>query len=614
MNKVSFFRSIHFKFTLIYVLLIIVAMQIIGVYFVNEMEKSLLKSYNDSLDQRVNNLSYYLEQEMTKDRSTSSSTTLKEDAERILNDFSKEGEILEVSLIDKSYEVIATSNPYNREVAGKKTTEGIIKRTLLVGIPYENKFFDPERDSKVRISVTPIKKSNQETIGAIYVVASMDNVYNQIRTINTILASGTFIALGITAFLGIFVARTITHPLSDMRKQAIELAKGNFSRKVRKYGNDEIGQLATTFNYLTRELKEAQSMTEGERKKLSSVIAYMTDGVIATNRNGAIILLNTPALELLNVSRETALEMPITSLLGLEDEYTFEDLVEQQDSLLLEIEQEERTSVLRVNFSVIQKEHGKIDGLIAVIYDVTEQEQIDQERREFVANVSHELRTPLTTMRSYLEALAEGAWQDPNIAPRFLNVTQNETERMIRLVNDLLQLSKFDSKDYQFNKEWIHFIRFFSLIIERFEMTKEQHVEFISNLPDRELYVEIDPDKITQVLDNIISNALKYSPEGGHITFSVDVNEEEELLYISVKDEGVGIPRKDVEKIFERFYRVDKARTRRLGGTGLGLAIAKEMVQAHGGDIWADSIEGKGTTITFTLPYKEEQEDDWDEA
>ncbi|MCD2367058.1 cell wall metabolism sensor histidine kinase WalK [Bacillus sp. BS3(2021)] len=614
MNKVSFFRSIHFKFTLIYVLLIIVAMQIIGVYFVNEMEKSLLKSYNDSLDQRVNNLSYYLEQEMTKDRSTSSSTTLKEDAERILNDFSKEGEILEVSLIDKSYEVIATSNPYNREVAGKKTTEGIIKRTLLVGIPYENKFFDPERDSKVRISVTPIKKSNQETIGAIYVVASMDNVYNQIRTINTILASGTFIALGITAFLGIFVARTITHPLSDMRKQAIELAKGNFSRKVRKYGNDEIGQLATTFNYLTRELKEAQSMTEGERKKLSSVIAYMTDGVIATNRNGAIILLNTPALELLNVSRETALEMPITSLLGLEDEYTFEDLVEQQDSLFLEIEQEERTSVLRVNFSVIQKEHGKIDGLIAVIYDVTEQEQIDQERREFVANVSHELRTPLTTMRSYLEALAEGAWQDPNIAPRFLNVTQNETERMIRLVNDLLQLSKFDSKDYQFNKEWIHFIRFFSLIIERFEMTKEQHVEFISNLPDRELYVEIDPDKITQVLDNIISNALKYSPEGGHITFSVDVNEEEELLYISVKDEGVGIPRKDMEKIFERFYRVDKARTRRLGGTGLGLAIAKEMVQAHGGDIWADSIEGKGTTITFTLPYKEEQEDDWDEA
>ncbi|MDA7025083.1 cell wall metabolism sensor histidine kinase WalK [Bacillus sp. CLL-7-23] len=614
MNKVGFFRSIHFKFTLIYVLLIIVAMQIIGVYFVQQTENSLLKSFNDALDQRVNNLAYYLEQEITKDRSDPSSTTLKDDAEKILSDFSKEGEVLEVSLIDKSYEVIATSNPYNREVAGKKTTEGIIKRTLLIGRPYVNKFFDPELDSRVRISVSPIKKANQETIGAIYVVASMDSVYNQIQKINAILASGTIISLAITAFLGVFVARTITHPLSDMRKQAIELAKGNFSRKVRKYGNDEIGQLGTTFNYLTKELKEAQSMTEGERKKLSSVIAYMTDGVIATNRNGAIILLNTPALELLNVSRETALEMPITSLLGLENEYKFEDLVEQQDSLFLEIDQEERTSVLRVNFSIIQKEHGKIDGLIAVIYDVTEQEQIDQERREFVANVSHELRTPLTTMRSYLEALAEGAWQDQKIAPRFLNVAQNETERMIRLVNDLLQLSKFDSKDYKFNKEWIHFIRFFSLIIERFEMTKQQHVDFISQLPNRDLYVEMDPDKITQVLDNIISNALKYSPEGGHITFSVHVNEKEELLYISVKDEGVGIPRKDLERIFERFYRVDKARTRKLGGTGLGLAIAREMVQAHGGDIWADSIEGKGTKITFTLPYKEEQEDDWDEA
>ncbi|NPC94760.1 cell wall metabolism sensor histidine kinase WalK [Bacillus sp. WMMC1349] len=613
MNKVGFFRSIHFKFTLIYVLLIIVAMQIIGVYFVQQTENSLLKSFNDALDQRVNNLAYYLEQEITKDRSDPSSTTLKDDAEKILSDFSKEGEVLEVSLIDKSYEVIATSNPYNREVAGKKTTEGIIKRTL-IGQPFVNKFFDPELDSRVRISVSPIKKANQETIGAIYVVASMDSVYNQIQKINAILASGTIIALVITGFLGVFVARTITHPLSDMRKQAIELAKGNFSRKVRKYGNDEIGQLGTTFNYLTKELKEAQSMTEGERKKLSSVIAYMTDGVIATNRNGAIILLNTPALELLNVSRETALEMPITSLLGLENEYKFEDLVEQQDSLILEIDQEERMSVLRVNFSIIQKEHGKIDGLIAVIYDVTEQEQIDQERREFVANVSHELRTPLTTMRSYLEALAEGAWQDQNIAPRFLNVAQNETERMIRLVNDLLQLSKFDSKDYKFNKEWIHFIRFYSLIIERFEMTKQQHVDFISQLPNRDLYVEMDPDKITQVLDNIISNALKYSPEGGHITFSVHVNEKEELLYISVKDEGVGIPRKDLERIFERFYRVDKARTRKLGGTGLGLAIAKEMVQAHGGDIWADSIEGRGTKITFTLPYKEEQEDDWDEA
>ncbi|WP_276732737.1 cell wall metabolism sensor histidine kinase WalK [Bacillus sp. (in: firmicutes)] len=611
MNKVGFFRSIQFKITLIYVLLIIIAMQIIGVYFVNQVEKSLINSYEQSLNQRIDNLSYYIEQEYKSDND---STVIKDDVSRILNDFTKSDEVREISFVDKSYEVVGSSKPYGEEVAGKQTTDLIFKRIFSTKQSYLRKYYDPKSKIRVLISAKPVMTENQEVVGAIYVVASMEDVFNQMKTINTILASGTGLALVLTALLGIFLARTITHPLSDMRKQAMELAKGNFSRKVKKYGHDEIGQLATTFNHLTRELEDAQAMTEGERRKLASVIAYMTDGVIATNRNGAIILLNSPALELLNVSRETALEMPITSLLGIQESYTFEDLVEQQDSMLLEIERDDQLTVLRVNFSVIQREHGKIDGLIAVIYDVTEQEKMDQERREFVANVSHELRTPLTTMRSYLEALAEGAWENKDIAPRFLMVTQNETERMIRLVNDLLQLSKFDSKDYQFNREWIQIVRFMSLIIDRFEMTKEQHVEFIRNLPDRNLYVEIDQDKITQVLDNIISNALKYSPEGGHVTFSIDVNEEEELLYISVKDEGIGIPKKDVEKVFDRFYRVDKARTRKLGGTGLGLAIAREMVQAHGGDIWADSIEGKGTTITFTLPYKEEQEDDWDEA
>lgn len=612
MSKVGFFRSIHFKLTLIYVLLIIVAMQIIGVYFVKQLEQSLINSYDNSLNQRIYSLSYYLEQDSSK-----SKAELKEDAQKILNDFNNKdesNEISEVSYIDESREVIASVNNGSQEIAGKKITDQIISRIFAVGKDYEKKFYDPSSNKRVRISATAVKNENQETVGVIYVVSSMESVFNQMRTINTILATGTLIALGTTALLGIFIFRTITHPISDMRKQAIELAKGNFSRKVRKYGHDEIGQLATTFNHLTRELEEAQLMTEGERKKLSSVIAYMTDGVIATNQNGAIILLNSPALELLNVSRETALEMPITSLLGLEETHTFEDLVENQDSMLIEIEREDHLSVLRVNFSVIQKEHGKIDGLIAVIYDVTEQEKIDAERREFVANVSHELRTPLTTMRSYLEALAEGAIGDKELAPRFLSVTQNETERMIRLVNDLLQLSKFDSKDYQFNREWTNFIRFISLVIDRFEMTKEQHVDFIRNLPKREVYVEIDQDKITQVLDNIISNALKYSPEGGHITFTVDLDEDKGLVLFSVKDEGIGIPKKDMDKIFERFYRVDKARTRKLGGTGLGLAIAKEMVQAHGGDIWADSIEGKGTTVTFSLPYNEEQEDDWDEA
>jgi len=394
-----------------------------------------------------------------------------------------------------------------------------------------------------------------------------------------------------------------------MKKHAQAMAKGNFSRKVKVYGHDEIGTLAMTFNHLTKKLQEAQAMTEGERRKLSSILSYMTDGVIATDRKGRVILINDPAAEMLNVSRETVLSQPIVSLLSLDDTNTFEDLLEEKDSLILDYSTKAERYILRANFSVIQKETGFVNGLIAVLHDITEQEKIDVERREFVANVSHELRTPLTTMRSYLEALADGVWQDAEIAPNFLDVTRTETERMIRLVNDLLQLSKMDSTDYKLTIEWVNFVDFFDRIIERFEMSKEQNVTFKRKLPNHAIFVEIDEDKMTQVLYNIISNALKYSPEGGQVTFSI--KEKEDKMIVSVSDQGVGIPKENIGKIFDRFYRVDKARTRKLGGTGLGLAIAKEIVKAHGGAIWVTSEEGKGTKISFSLPYERSEEDEW---
>jgi two-component system, OmpR family, sensor histidine kinase VicK len=607
MMKVGFFRSIHFKFVLIYVLLILTAMQIIGVYFVRQLETQLVGNFKNSLNERINLLAYSIEQEMIKTRDEQS-PTLEEDIQTILRDFSSE-DISEVRVIDENRKIIGTSNPNTQEFVGKKTNDLLVKRTLVVGTMSEKMFIDPKTGHRVRVSSTPIKTQSGEIKGAIYMVASMEKLFQQMRKINNILATGTGIALVITAVLGIFLARTITRPMSDMRKQAIELAKGNFTRKVKVYGYDEIGQLALTFNNLTKRLQEAQATTEGERRKLASVLAHMTDGVIATDRKGRIILMNDPACEMLNVSRETALSQSIVSLLGLEEQYTFESLVEEQDSLILDFSTKDKHYILRANFSPIIKETGYINGLITVLYDITEQEKIEQERREFVANVSHELRTPLTTMRSYLEALADGAWQDPEIAPKFLEVTQTETERMIRLVNDLLQLSKLDSKDYKLSKEWINFVEFFHRIIDRFEMTKEQHVTFVRSIPDEDIFVEMDPDKITQVLDNIISNALKYSPEGGKITFSLKTRDEK--IEVSVSDEGVGIPKESLSKIFERFYRVDKARSRKLGGTGLGLAIAKEMVVAHGGEIWAKSKEGKGTTVYFTLPYDPSKEDEW---
>lgn len=606
MKKVSFFRSIHVKFVIIYVLLILVAMQIIGVYFVRQLEETLRTNFQTSIKERVNLLAYNVVEEMERKR-TPEDPTLEEEIKKILRDF-ESADIFEVRVIEgKSRKILGTSDA-NQEIVGQRTTELRITQSINLGEDSSSIRIDKKGGHRIWVLSTPIKSDNN-VIGAIYLEAKIENVFTQMKTINGIFATGTGIALAITAILGILLAQTITRPITDMKKQALAMAKGNFSRKVRVYGQDEIGTLALTFNNLTKKLQEAQAMTEGERRKLSSVLSYMTDGVIATDRKGRVILINEPAAEMLNVSRETVLSQPIISLLGLSDTNTFEDLLEEKDSLILDYSTKKEHYILRANFSVIQKETGFVNGLIAVLHDITDQEKIDAERREFVANVSHELRTPLTTMRSYLEALADGAWKDEEIAPNFLEVTRTETERMIRLVNDLLQLSKMDSTDYRLSKEWVNFVDFFDRIIDRFEMSKEQNVSFQRLLPTHAIFVEIDEDKMTQVLYNIISNALKYSPEGGQVTFSI--KEEEEKIVVSISDEGMGIPKENISKIFDRFYRVDKARTRKLGGTGLGLAIAKEMVNVHGGMIWAVSEEGKGTEISFSLPYEQSEEDEW---
>ncbi len=605
MKKVRIFQSIQIKIVLIYVLLILIAMQVIGVYFVNRLETKLVNNFKESLTEKVNLLAYNVE-ELLNERDENSSK-VDEEIKYLLSDFAS-GDILEVRVIDGVSKIVGTSDPDNQGIVGKRTTEPIIKRTLVLGTDDSKVYVKENSNKRIWVYAKPID-SNGEVTGAIYLVANIESVYKQLSEINSIFITGTIIALGITAVLGIILAQTITKPMTDMRKQALAMAKGNYSRKVKVYGDDEIGQLAITFNSLTKKIQDQQAITEGERRKLSSVLAYMTDGVIATDRKGRVILINTPAEDLLDVSRETVLNTPIIDLLGLHGEYKFEDLLSQHDSLILDFSTEDEPFILRANFSVIQKETGFVNGLITVLHDITEQEKIDQERREFVANVSHELRTPLTTMRSYLEALADGAWKDEKLAPNFLNVTQNETERMIRLVNDLLKLSKMDSKDYELKKDWVNFSEFFNHIIDRFEMGKEGNIAFKRDIPKRAIFVEIDEDKITQVLYNTISNAIKYSPEGGQLTFRL--KEKDQQIEVSISDQGVGIPKDKLEKIFERFYRVDKARTRKMGGTGLGLAIAKEMVEAHEGEIWASSQEGRGTTIFFTLPYEQDSEDEW---
>lgn len=581
-------------------------MQIIGLYFARELETSLTTNFTNSIKDRMNLVEFSVKEEMLKER-PEDDVSLEQSLQTVISGFTSE-DINEIRILNSKSLILASSVLGNKDSVGQRSMEDIVKRTITSESPSDNIYRDKQTNKRILVRVVPIT-TEDGVIGALYVKANIEKVFDQMYEINRILAGGTAVSLVITVVLGIFIAQTMTRPISDMRRQAQEMAKGNFSRKVRVYGNDELGQLAVAFNHLTNRLQESQASTEGERRKLASVLENMTDGVISTDRKGRVVLINESALRMLKVNEDFVLNRPITSILRLEQEYTFEELAQLKDSLPLDFSTAERPYILRATFSVTQKETGFVNGVIVVLHDNTEQEKIDMERREFVSNVSHELRTPLTTMRSYLEALADGAWKNEEIAPSFLHVTQTETERMIRLVEDLLKLSRMDSQDYDLNREWVEFNSFFNFIIDRFELSKSQDVHFRRLFPSMELFVDIDTDKMTQVIDNIISNALKYSPDGGDIYFSVSVLDK--YIKVTISDDGMGIPFENVNRIFDRFYRADRARSRAMGGTGLGLAIAREMIEAHDGKIWAESEEGKGTTIFFTLPFEFQEDGEW---
>ena len=596
MKKVGFFRSIQLKFIIIFILLLLLAIQVVGSYFVDNLEDSLTKSFTDSTNDRIEYLSVNLEKAFAMERVEGEDETLEEDVQDIVGDITR-NDITSLQVVNLQGRIIGT-NDYTAFL-GKKTSSKAVMEVLKIEFPFQKFYNSTETGNRMLVKITPLK-IGEEVVGVIFLEASMKDLYDQLESINQIFLKGSLLAIAVSALIAVLIARTITKPIKEMRRQAQTMAKGDFSQQVNVYGADEIGNLAETFNDLNDKLRHSRATTEEERRKLSSVLSNMSDGVIATDQKGAVTLMNDAAAKLIEKDPNDVSSDFLLDVLQLNDKV--DDIFDLQDtgSMIIDFSEEDEVFLIRANFSIIMDEEDEITGFITVISDVTEQEKAEQERRDFVSNVSHELRTPLTTMRSYLEALTDGAWEDKEIAPKFLGVTQNETERMIRMVNDLLQLSKMDHKEYGLHRERTEFMGYFHRIIDRFQMNVGEKVILKRELLSGQFYVYLDKDKMTQVLDNIISNAIKYSPDGGALQFKVE--KQKYQLLVSINDDGPGIAYEKLDKIFERFYRADKARNRKLGGTGLGLAIAKELVEAHYGKIWAKSKEGKGTTILFTLP------------
>ncbi len=405
--------------------------------------------------------------------------------------------------------------------------------------------------------------------------------------------------------------------LKQINQKIKDLIAGDYSQVLDMQGSSEITNITNNLNDLSEVIRLTQENLEQESKRLHSILSYMTDGVLATNRRGKITMINDMAKKQLGVQKEDVLNKSILELLKIADEYELRDLITQVPELMIDSQDANGEYLsLRVRFALVRRESGFISGLVAVLHDTTEQEKEERERRLFVSNVSHELRTPLTSVKSYLEALDEGALSEP-VAPDFIKVSLDETNRMMRMVTDLLHLSRIDNATSHLDVELINFTAFITFILNRFDQIRgqdeEKKYELVRDYPITSVWIEIDTDKMTQVIDNILNNAIKYSPDGGKITVTMKTTDDQMIL--SISDQGLGIPKQDLPRIFDRFYRVDRARSRAQGGTGLGLAIAKEIIKQHKGFIWAKSEYGKGSTFTIVLPYDKDavKEEVWED-
>ncbi|MBF0780580.1 MULTISPECIES: cell wall metabolism sensor histidine kinase WalK [unclassified Granulicatella] len=600
----KFFQSLHFKIPLLFGLLFFASFQLVATLFNRQLEAEMVSTFTTQIHSRSETLATGATALLTN---VDDSSLQSKAHELVASGVGRD--VINIQMINQKSEIIAVLNQTEQINVGMYIRSLDVSTVLKRGERKSHQYTIDANGTKQRVLrvITPIFSSNHTIIGAVIIDANIESVYTQLETISNLFMNIMIIVLMSTIVLAIFVAnRTIAKPVTEIQKKTELIAEGEYnSEDINVSGNDELSLLARSINELAIKIREANATTESERQRLDSVLAHMSDGVIATDRRGNIVIINEEALQLLDETRENVLYASIMDVFKIRQKYTYRQLLETKDELILSIQNEHVESIIKCEFSVIKRESGFISGIVCVLSDITEQEKVERERREFVSNVSHELRTPLTSMRSYTESLIDGAWQDAEIAPQFLGVIQSETDRMIRMVTDLLLLSKMDSGQQSLEFEMIDVCQLLQNILDRFDMllSSEEYAhkqyEIIRHLSDKPLWIEGDQDKLIRVIDNILNNAIKYSPDGGQITCRLV--ESGDNIVISVSDQGLGIPKKAIAHVFQRFYRVDKARSREQGGTGLGLAISKDVIELHGGKIWATSIENQGSTFFISL-------------
>ena len=590
--------SMRWKIVFIYFLLVFIATTIIGVFIMSQLEdyyKDSVRSNMMATVQEGTLLSSFEEYEDLKSHQA--------EIQSNIMSWSK-GVEQEIFVVDDDFTIIASNN---ENLVLNSAVDLLDQSLILSGLNGDIDEVDgtvkkQNTEIPVKSIVFPIGDENNIK-GVLYLREDMSSVYKTIDQSKIIFVKAMIIALLITVVLGFFIARSITVPINDVTEKAEKMAQGDFSQEVSVKSDDEIGRLAEMFNLLRKQLNLTLSEISNEKSKLETILKYMADGLIAVDLSGHIIHANPAAMTMLNITAD-----------DMENKHYDNMIKEYNENLIFEKLRENSKGggvadifcygslTFAVRYDRFKDENGEDVGIIMILQDITERQKLENMQMDFVANVSHELKTPLTTIKSYTETLLCGQVDDKETANQFLGIIDTEADRMNRLVKELLQLSRLEYKQEKWNKKESNLISLVKSVVTKVELTAKnnnQHLNFIFD-DSLKLMAIIDRDGIEQVLLNVLSNAIKYTQQGGRI--DIDAQKVGKDAHIIIADNGIGIPENELSRVFERFFRVDKARSRAMGGTGLGLSISKQIIEEHGGSIEIESKEGKGTKVILSLP------------
>ncbi len=581
-------RSLHMKMVLIMVLLIVALMTVVGAFLMNSVTAFYLDDFYSKMSTVLTDEQFVRDVTATEPGETDAPEKIQAILRSYVGPLGVDSRTRNYYILDgETGACLATSDDSQSQL----TVTPNLSTALLGSEGYAS---DPTADY-MDVAI-PITRGEGRYI--IYILDNRQTSQRLSDQLFTLILEALVFGLAISVLLSFLLSKTMITPIERLTDGVRQVAAGDFSKKIEVGGKDEIGVLTSNFNTMAKQLRTTIAQVENERHKLDTLFLHMTDGVVAFSHRGKVIHTNPAASELLGrtIGQDTSYDDLFADVAPFYDILS----VDGQPGYLTGAWEDEG-KYLELTLAPFDKESPD-SGVLVVLHNVTEQRRNEELRREFVANVSHELRTPLTNIRTYAETLADSGDDLPeNTRQGFFKIILSETDRMTHIVQDLLTLSRFDSGRGELNFAPFSFLEATEHVCKAVRLDAERHHHTLTLQSPRRLpQVVGDRERIVQVMMNIVSNSIKYTPDGGHIAMTVGKGEN--TVWLEVDDDGIGIPEADRDRIFERFYRVDKARSRQSGGTGLGLSIAKEIVDRHHGTLALVDKDGPGLRLRLELP------------